>query len=144
MKKILVVILTLLFSVALLGLANPVDAADDNIVSGGDFEGFIADGETELAFGDPAFSSGVQKGWGSGSWDSHCIAVKDPLNSENTVLKFSNTVAGKAWCSFFKFCTIEAGACIENAIIDRNNHISAGTVIKGTEADPLVIPKVNY
>ena len=113
MKKILVVILTLLFSVALIGLANPVDAADDNIVSGGDFEGFIADGETELAFGDPAFSSGVQKGWGSGSWDSHCIAVKDPLNSENTVLKFSNTVAGKAWCSFFKFCTIEAGATYE-------------------------------
>ena len=41
-------------------------------------------------------------------------------------------------------CTIEAGVCVENAIIDRNNQISAGTVIKGTAADPLVIPKVNY
>ena len=29
-------------------------------------------------------------------------------------------------------CVIEEGACVENAIIDRNNVIGKGTVIKGT------------
>ena len=109
MKKILVVVLTLLFSVFLL---NTAKAENSNIISGGDFEGFIPQGETELAFGDPAFSEGVAAGWGSGSWDSYCIAVKDPLDSSNTVLKFSHT-ATSTWCSFFKFCTIEAGAKYE-------------------------------
>ena len=107
MKKILVVLLVLLFSVVLL---KPVNAENKNIVSGGDFEGFIPDGETELVFGDPAFSSGVAAGWGSGNWDSHCIAVYDPLNPTNTALKFGYTKDGKSFCSFFKFCKIEAGA----------------------------------
>ena len=41
-------------------------------------------------------------------------------------------------------CVIEEGACVENTIIDRNNRVGADTVIKGTDEDIMVIPKVSY
>ena len=38
-------------------------------------------------------------------------------------------------------CTIEPGACVENAILDRNNVIKAGTVIKGSPDHVFVMDK---
>ena len=79
------------------------------IVSGGDFEGFLEQGDgEELVFGDPAFGSGVAKGWGSINGESPVKAVKDPVDADNTVIKFSYTEGKSQWSSFFKFCGLEA------------------------------------
>ena len=109
MNKIFSIGLSILLAQPIVGFATKVEAAGANIIAGGDFEGFIEEGEDRLNFTDPAFASGVKEGYGSGSWDSYVVAVKDPLKENNTVAKFSYTVEGKAWSSFFKFATIKAG-----------------------------------
>ena len=39
-------------------------------------------------------------------------------------------------------CVIKRGARVENAIVDKNNVIEAGTVMTGTPDNVLVVPKV--
>ncbi len=100
MKKFLVVLLSIFSCVAI--LANNVKAESANIISNGDFEGMLVDGQ------DTPLSETLNNGFGSGSWDSYATVTKDPLNAENTVLKFNYSVEGKGFSSIFKFCTVEA------------------------------------
>ena len=104
MKKILVVLLTVfsLFAVS----TTLVKAESANIVTFGDFEGMLNDGE-DVVLGE---GGAMKNGYGSGAWDSAVTITKDPLNAENTVCKFSYVTDGKPFSSFFKFCTVEAGA----------------------------------
>ena len=99
MKKFLVVLLSIFSCVAI--LANNVKAESANIISNGDFEGMLVDGQD-------APLTEIRNGFGSLEWDSYATVTKDPLNADNTVMKFSYTVDGKAFSSFFKFCTVEA------------------------------------
>ena len=69
----------------------------------GDFEGMLNEG-ADVNLGEGA---NMLNGYGSGSWDSYAIITKDPLNAENTVAKFSYSVDGKGFSSFFKFCTLK-------------------------------------
>ena len=64
----------------------------------------------ELGEGDIRLSEELIDGYGSGSWDSYAIITKDPLNSENTVFKFSYTVDGKVFSSFYKFLELRPNA----------------------------------
>ena len=77
----------------------------DELVTNGNFE-FNAG---ELVFPDPVFGSeyGVAEGWGSLAFDSAAIAIQDPDDSNNTVLKLSLSDEGQTWSSFFRFLTIE-------------------------------------
>lgn len=100
MKKFLVVLLSIFSCVAI--LANNVKAESANIISNGDFEGMLVDGQ------DTPLSETLNNGFGSGNWDSYATVTKDPLNAENTVLKFNYSVEGKGFSSIFKFCTVEA------------------------------------
>ena len=98
MKKFLVVLLSIFSCVAI--LANNVKAESANIISNGDFEGMLVDGQD-------APLTEIRNGFGSLEWDSYATVTKDPLNADNTVMKFSYTVDGKAFSSFFKFCTLK-------------------------------------
>ena len=44
-------------------------------------------------------------------------------------------------CVILEKCVIEAGAHLENTICDKYTTITAGSIIKGTEANPSVLPK---
>ena len=107
MKKVISLLVFLL--VFVIGASSFVVFAEyragDELVTNGDFE-FNAG---ELAFPDPTFNSdyGVAEGWGSLSFDSAAIAVQDPEDANNTVLKLSLSDEGQTWSSFFRFLTIE-------------------------------------
>jgi hypothetical protein len=96
MKKLLVVVLTIFSFVA---ISAHVHADSANIITDGDME-FLEEGQNLLTHG--------EAGFGSGNWDSNAIGAKDPLNENNMVLKLGYTTEGKAFSSFFKFCTVEA------------------------------------
>ena len=106
MKKRFSVLLVALIALALFGFASQtkVNANDDNIITYGDFE------DLELGnLPDPA----NDKGYGSGNWDSYAQVVVDPLDEDNQVVKFSYTVEGKGFASFFKFATVKDGVTYE-------------------------------
>ena len=104
MKKFLVVLLSIFSFVAIAAVSNNASAAelvDEDIVTNGDFGELSG----ELPFGDPVFGPefGPAVNWGSGNWDSHVVACVDPLNENNTVIRYANTKDGLAFCSFFHF-----------------------------------------
>jgi len=94
-----------------------------NLITGGDFEGFLDYGVDPRVYNGDfdgwlydytplpaiAFDSGVVKGWGSLSFDSHARAIADPDNPENTVLKLSYSDPNERFSSFFKFLDLEPG-----------------------------------
>jgi uncharacterized protein YjdB len=121
-KKGLILFLAMLFSFSL--VITSVSAEEVNgeeLVTNGEFT--IVAGE--LVFPDPVFGAeyGVAQNWGSGSWDSAAIAVKDPEDATNTVLKLSYSVPGKNWSSFFRFLSIQQNTTY---------HISIDYKVEGT------------
>ena len=116
MKKITSLFVFLLTIV--IGFSSFVVFADykagDELVTNGDFE-FTAG---ELAFPDPVFGSeyGVAEGWGSLAFDSAAIAIEDPDDSSNTILKLSLSDEGQNWSSFFRFLTINQSTTYDISI----------------------------
>ena len=75
------------------------------IVTYGDFEGMLNEG-ADYVLGE---GSDIKNGYGSLlNYDSPATVTKDPLDADNTVLKFSYLTEGKTYSSFFKFCALEA------------------------------------
>ena len=94
------------------------DGTTNEINEGGDFEGFL-DYTKKLDFPDPVFDSnfGPAEGWGSLAFDSRAIALTDPDDVSNTVLKLSLSDAGENWSSFFRFLPIQTST-VYNVSID--------------------------
>jgi len=104
-KKGLIVILSLL--VCLTSFVSTVFAEEklgEQLIANGDFSYSAG----ELAFPDPVFGNqfGDAFNWGSLSFDSHALAVVDPDDSENAVMKLSYSDNGQAWSSFFRFLAL--------------------------------------
>ena len=123
MKKLLVVALSFFTIASIFGITR-VSAAeevvDSNIIVNGDF------GETvgELPFGDPAFGPefGPAAGWGSLPFDSPVVACVDPLDSTNTVIRY--TYKNSPFCSFFHF--------VSGLVADTTYEISLDYLVVGT------------
>ena len=64
--------------------------------------------------------------------------VADSILSRNVVVEPGATVRG---CVIMTGCVIGRGARVENAIIDRDNVVSAGTELRGTPDNVLVKEK---
>ncbi|MBI9008523.1 MAG: Ig-like domain-containing protein [Tenericutes bacterium] len=86
----------------------------DELITNGDFD-FQAG---ELAFPDPVFGAeyGNAAGWGTLAWDSAALAIEDPDDATNTVLKLSLYDDAKAWSSFFRFMTINGSTTYDISI----------------------------
>ena len=105
MKKFLVVLLSIFSFVAIAAVSNNASAAelvDEDIVTNGDFGELSG----ELPFGDPVFGPefGTAAGYGSLPAESNVVACVDPLNENNTVIRYQ--YSDGPFASFFKFCTL--------------------------------------
>lgn len=73
---------------------------------------------SELRFPDPVFGAafGVAHNWGSLAFDSAAIAMPDPDDPGNTVMKLSLSDPGQNWSSFFRFTTIKPSTTYDISI----------------------------
>ncbi|TVP94181.1 MAG: Ig-like domain-containing protein [Acholeplasmatales bacterium] len=120
MKKITLMVL-LVFGVAMLFSFSTVEAnapgsevLGEELITYGDFNFSTS----ELRFPDPVFSAafGVAHNWGSLAFDSAAIAMPDPDQPENTVMKLSLSDPGQNWSSFFRFTTIKPSTTYDISI----------------------------
>ncbi len=76
------------------------------------------------------------------------VAVDDEAVEEQVIavgaaaLKVGDEAVLVANSIIMQGCVIKRGARVENAIVDKNNVVEAGTVLTGTPDNVLVVPKV--
>ncbi|MDF2699968.1 MAG: hypothetical protein K0Q49_1524 [Haloplasmataceae bacterium] len=89
-----VMMFVFLLSISFSALAEDTNELKELVTSGGAIK--------ELKFDSLEFQQGLNRGYGSISQDSYAVAIADPNDPDNTVVKLSYSELNQGWSSFFK------------------------------------------